>query len=390
MREEVNALVDLSRFCLYVDRRQSLPFAEQALAKSLAIDDSAFSALVQGNVANLKLMLRGWDRENAELSEQASGLITESQDLSMRLRRCSMEMVLEFLRANYPACCDATAKGKELARLVGDVYLFVLYETVEAFAQIYLGEWGRAQRNVVSALTISERNANPQAVSLCHLAIGWLYCEAEEYGTAARRAEDALGPMIEANPFTFFVGRNLLARAYVRMGNLPAAQQHLDAMERRMEVDHVPMESLVIPQYLLTCCDYWIAIGDLDRAHSSASRFYEVTSAAPNWPFLALCHEVLARIAMLKHEIQAARDHLSAAISIVRHARLPQAAWRVYREAAAFYESRGHAKKAARWQDRSRQVVASLEESLDPGDPLRSAFFFNAGRDTGTEITGRT
>lgn len=389
VREEVNALVDLSRFCLYVDRRQSLPVAEQALVKSRAIDDAAFSALVEGNVANLKLMLCGWDPENASLAEQASALITREQDLSMRLRRCSMEMVLEFLRANYPACCDATTRGKELARVVGDVYLFVLYESVEAFAQIYLGEWGRAQRNVVSALAIAERNANPQAVALCRLTIGWLYSEAEEYGSAARCAEDALGPMIEANPFTFFVGRNLLARAYVRMGDLAGARQHLDAMERRMEVDRLPMESLVIPQYLLTCCDYWIALGDLDRAQSSASQFQEVTRAAPDRPFLALCHEVMARIAMLKQDAQLAGRHLSTAISIVHHARLPHASWRVYRTASVLYASLGHAQRAAKWRVRSWQVIASLAETLDPGDPLRSASFFDAGQNTAPDIAGR-
>jgi DNA-binding winged helix-turn-helix (wHTH) protein/tetratricopeptide (TPR) repeat protein len=389
LREEVNALVDLSRFCLYVDRRQSLPFAEQALAKSHAIDDAAFGALVQGNVANLKLMLRGWDRENAELSEQASGLITGAQDLSMRLRRCSMEMVLEFLRSNYPACCDATTRGKELARMVGDVYLFVLYEVVETFALIYQGEWGRAHGSIVAALAIAERNANPQAVALCNLAIGWLYSEAEEYGSAARRGEEALGPMIEANPFTFFVGRNLLARAHVRMGNLPVARQHLDAMERRMEIDRVPMESLVVPHYLLTCCDYWIAVGDLERAQSSASRFHEVTSAAPDRPFLALCHELMARIAMLSKDTRAARDHLAAAISIVRHARLPQAAWRVYRSAAVLCEDHGDEQGAVRWKARSIRVIASLAESLNPGDALRSASFFELVQDAGAEITKR-
>ncbi|WGR69718.1 MULTISPECIES: AAA family ATPase [unclassified Bradyrhizobium] len=390
VREEVNALVDLSRFCLYVDRRQSLPFAEQALAKSRAIDDAAFGALVQGNFANLKLMLRGWDRENAELSERASRLITDSQDLSMRLRRCSMEMVLEFLRSNYPACCEATTRGKELARLLGDVYLFALYESVEAFAQIYLGEWGRMQRSVAATLTISERNANPQAIALCQLTIGWLHSEAEEYGSAARRGEEALGPMIEANPFTFFVGRNLLARAHVRMRNLAVARQHLDALERRMEVDHVPMESLVIPQYLLTCCDYWIAIGDLDRAQSWASQLHAVTSAAPDRPFLVLSHDAMARIALLKHDTQTARDHLSAAISIVRRGRLPNAAWRAYRTSAVLYESLGHAQKAAKWQDRAGRVIASLAQSLDPGDPLLSAALFDASRDVGTKTTGRT
>ena len=309
-REEVSGLVDLSRFCLYVDRRQCLPFAEQAFAKSRTIDDPAFRALVQGNLANLNLMVAGWQTENADFCRQAIKLIAESQDLSMRLRRCSMEMVLEFLSSNYPASCDATRRGKELARMVGDVYLFVLYNTVEAFALLYSGEWGKVQESVASALAISERNVNPQASALCRLTIGWLHAEAHEFESAARHAEEVLNPMIEANPFSFFVGRNLLVRTYIGLRNLPLARQHLDAMERRVEVDGVPMESLVVPQYLLNRFDYWFEVGDLNQAQEAATRLHEVTATAPDRPFVALSHNAMAKVAMATKNSQAARSHL--------------------------------------------------------------------------------
>lgn len=164
VREEVNALVDLSRFCLYIDRRRCLPFAEQALAKSRASDDAAFAALVRGNVANLKLMLRGWSREDAEFSAQASALISDAQDLSMRPRRCSMEMVLEFLRSNYPACIDATSRGKQLARVLGDVYLFVLYESVEAFAS---STWANGGAAAERSLCARHRGAERESAGAC-------------------------------------------------------------------------------------------------------------------------------------------------------------------------------------------------------------------------------
>jgi DNA-binding winged helix-turn-helix (wHTH) protein/tetratricopeptide (TPR) repeat protein len=380
LREEVNGLVDLSRFCLYVDRRQCLPFAEQAFAKSRAIDDPAFRALVQGNLANLNLMVAGWRTEDADFCRQAVKLITESQDLSMRLRRCSMEMVLEFLSSNYSASCDATRRGKELARMVGDVYLFVLYNTVEAFALLYSGEWGKVQESVASALAISERNVNPQASALCRLTIGWLHAEAQEFESAARHAEEVLNPMIEANPFSFFVGRNLLVRTCIGLRNLPLARQHLDAMERRVEVDGVPMESLVVPQYLLNRFEYWFEVGDLDQAQEAATRLHEVTAAAPDRPFVALSHNVMAKVAMATKNSQAARSHIFKAVAIVRDGNLPIAAWRVYAMAAYFHESFGDARRAVKWRRRSDEVVRSLANSLEPGDPLRSiAFFARAG-----------
>ena len=88
---------------------------------------------------------------------------------------------------------------------------------------------------------------NAQASALCRLTIGWLHAEAQDFESAVRCAEETLNPAVEANPFNFFVGRSLLVRAYVGLRNLPLARKHLDAIERRIEIDGVAMESLVIP-----------------------------------------------------------------------------------------------------------------------------------------------
>ena len=117
---------------------------------------------------------------------EAARLIAKSQDFSARMRRCSMEMVLEFLSSNYTACCNATGRGMALTRMVGDVYLFVIYITVEAFARLYLGEWGHVREMAASALAISERNVNVQASVLCRLTIAWLHVEAQEFENGAK------------------------------------------------------------------------------------------------------------------------------------------------------------------------------------------------------------
>jgi DNA-binding winged helix-turn-helix (wHTH) protein/tetratricopeptide (TPR) repeat protein len=388
LRAEVNGLVDLSRFCLYVDRRQCLGLAEQALAKSRAIDDAAFGALVQGNVANLNLMLKGWRAEDAEFCRQAVKVIAGSQDLSMLMRRCSIEMVLEFLRSDYPACCAATRRGRELARVIGDVYLFVLYNTIEAFALLYLGEWGEVQQSVAAALAITVRNLNAQAGTLCRLTIGWLHAESQDFERAAKCGEEMLNATVEANPFNFFIGRSLLAKAYIGLHNLPLARMHLDAIDRRIETDGVPMESLIIPQYFLNRCEYWLEAGDLGLARQAAARLHEVTVVAPDRPFLALSHSLMAKVAMAAGNPQEARAQLSRAISIVRNAQLPLAAWRVYATAADFYDSVGEVEKAIKCRCRSDQAVGSLANSLEQSDPLRSAMFFV--RATRTKAAGKS
>jgi hypothetical protein len=74
---------------------------------------------------------------------------------------------------------------------------------------------------------------------------------------------------------------------------------------------------------------------------------------------------------------ETAASQLLEAISIVRRARLPLAAWRVYATAADLYESLSDEARAVKWRRRSQQIIRSLKNSLKPGDPLRSAAFFS-------------
>jgi ATP/maltotriose-dependent transcriptional regulator MalT len=241
----------------------------------------------------------------------------------------------------------------------------------------YLGEWSKVQESVASTLAIAERNVNPQASALCRVTLGFLYAEVQEFESAAGHVEDAHNPMIEANPFSFFLVRTLLAKAYIGLGDLPLARQHLDAIERRTEADGVPLDSLIVPQHLMNRCAYWLAVGDLDQAQTTASRLHEVTMSAPDRPFLALSLSTKAKIAVLTGNPQAARPQLFEAISIVRHARLPLAARHVYATLADLYENLGDAARAFKWRCRSQQIVESLANSLQPGDPLRSVAFFS-------------
>jgi hypothetical protein len=46
-------------------------------------------------------MLRPWREVDARISRRAIEMIDDAQDLSARARRCSMEMTLALLSANY-------------------------------------------------------------------------------------------------------------------------------------------------------------------------------------------------------------------------------------------------------------------------------------------------
>jgi DNA-binding winged helix-turn-helix (wHTH) protein len=387
IREEISALVNLSRFQLYVDRRQCLEVASRAVLRSRATEDPALRALAEGNLANLHLMLQPWRDEDANASRLAIGMIDDSQDLSARARRYSMEMTLAFLSSNYEACCEATLRGRELARMIGDVYLYVIYNFVESIALIYAGKWGRVRDLAGSALTISERNFNAQASALCRLTIAWLHVEAQDFRQGLREAERALNPGVESNPFSYFIGRIVLAKAYLGMREFAPAQEQIAAMARRMENEGVAMETAIVPHFVLVKCSCFLGAGDLENASREAERLYALATAAPDRQFVAFALEAMARIADVRGEHATAASHLAKATRLVRKGQFPLPARLIYATAANLLERRGREVGARVLRMRREGVIRSLANSLASDDVLRGALMSagaadaNAGRD---------
>ncbi len=372
LRLEVNGLLDLSRFSLYADRRQCLEYAARAVARSQALDDNVFKTLVLGSNAILNLTLKGWRDEDAEFCRQTLKLIPKAQDPTILMRCRGIQCSFDFMTSNYLDCCVAATHGKELAQSIGDVYLFVLFNNIEVFAFMYLGEWRKLQQIVDAALAMTERNANPQATGLCHLEMAWLHAEALDFDGARQRCEETL-ERVEADAFSFFIGRNLLAKAYLGLHDYPKALAQHNKIIHRIEVDDFKMDFTLYPHFYHGLCEYWLALGDLARARECATRLYEITAPPPERTYLALAHRLLAKIAMAERDLEEAKVQVSYAVSILDHAELPLAAWRVYLTASELYESLGETGKAAEFYRRSEMVIQILAANFSEDDPLQSS-----------------
>ncbi|MCI0598354.1 MAG: AAA family ATPase [Beijerinckiaceae bacterium] len=373
LRQEIYGLLDLSRFCLYTDRRKCLTFAKQAVAKCRDADDDVLRALVQGNCSNLILMLKGWSDADAEVCREAAKTMADSRDPRILLRRSSLDVVRHYYSSNYPGSCAAGNDGKQLAQTIGDEYYYVLLNTMVAFSYLHLGEWRELQQCVSTALAMTERNANIQGSALGRLTIGWLHAEALDFAGARTCYEDPPDPAVEANPFSFFIGRNLLAKANVGLRDYPAAFAQFNAIQRRIEADGIGMDYSIYPHFHSNFCQYWLETGDLNRAREEAMRLYEISALPPERTYLALAHRLLAKIAMAEGKLEDARDHLLRAVAIVEKAKLPLAAWRVYATSACLYERGGEVAQAAESWRLSRQIIDSLSETFDHDDPLRAS-----------------
>src|SRR5260370_28647723 len=137
--QEVSGLLTVSRLCLHADRSVCIQATEDVLARSQALEDDTFKALVQGSSASVNLYLKGWREPDAKLCMKAIELTAGAQDHGTLIRRYGIEGILDCWRSRYQECRRSGTQGKRLAREAGGGYVFVLFNVLEATALPYLG-----------------------------------------------------------------------------------------------------------------------------------------------------------------------------------------------------------------------------------------------------------
>jgi class 3 adenylate cyclase/predicted ATPase len=373
LRAEVNGLLAVSRFCLHADRRLCLQASEEAAAKAQAIEDEVFRALVQGSSASINLYLKGWRDEDAELCLKAMQVTANAKDHATLIRRDGIEGILECFRSRYQECRVSATHGKKLAREVGDIYIFVLFNVMESTALLHLGEWRQLQQETVEALALAEKNANRPARVLCRLTLAWLHVEAMDFLGARDLCEDVDQTILEENPFAFFFHRAVLAKAFVGMGDLARAAPQFEDVQRRVEADGTGLDFTIYTQFYHCFGECCLLTGDIAQARTRAIQLRDYAAPAPDRNHLALAYGLLARIAFAAGDAEDARVQLAAALATLDNKDLPLAAWRIYLAAADIYAGLGETDKASQYRGLFENVLGTLAQNFAADDPLRAS-----------------
>ena len=373
IRYEVNGLLAVSRFCLHADRRLCLQASEEALAKSHALEDDVFKALVQGSSASINLYLKGWREDDAALCQKAMNLTAGAQDHGTLIRRLGIEGILECSRSRYQECRVSATHGKRLAQEAGDIYVFVLFNVMESTALLHLGEWRQLQRETATAFALAEKNANQPASALCRLTLAWLHVEAMDFHGARERCEEVDATMLDENPFAYFFHRAVLAKAFVGLNDPRSALKQFDDVQRRVDADGTGLDFTIYTQLYHSFAECCLLLGDVAQARIRAVQLLEYAAPAPDRNHLALAYALLARIALASGDLEEARAQLGRALEILDDADLPLAAWRVFLTAAEMCERFGEPGKASDYRHRFENVMRTLAQNFGPEDRLRAS-----------------
>lgn len=368
-REEVSGLLAVSRFCMHADRRLSLAASEAAFDKSQTLSEPAQRTLVQGTCASNNLYLKGWSDADAALCEQAICAAAAARDFGTLIRRLGIEGIVNCWRSNYEACVANGTNGKKIAREVGDVYVYVLFNILESTALLHLGEWRRLIAETRPALAMAEKNANRPAKALCQLTLAWLSVEAMDFEGAVALCE--IGEDIAAeNTFAYFFQRAVLAKAFVGLGDVGRAAQEFAEIEKRVAADGMHIDFTIYTQLYHCYGEYCLLIGDIAQARQRFQQLHDYVATAPDRNHLAIAYALAARICLASGDTAGARANIGLALETIGNADFPLAAWRVHRAAAAVFQNCGEPEKAQEYQARYQGVLLKLTANFEPTDRL--------------------
>jgi tetratricopeptide (TPR) repeat protein len=384
LHAEVNGLLAVSRFALHADRRTCLSAAARVLERSETIEDENFRALVRGTSASTSLYLNGWNETDAALCRQALELTAGARDHATLIRRHGIEGLFKCATSDYVAARNAATLGKRMTRALGDVFVFVLFNVLEATALLHLGEWRALRRETAEALALAERNVNEPAAVLCRLTLAWLYVEAHDFLGSIRLCEGISDGLLRDTPFTFYFQRAVLAKAYHGMRDLAGTWASANDILRDLRDSDDGLDFTIYTQFHYCLSDHYIQVGDLAKAREHAMILHAYTVKAPDRNHLALAYRLLARIAMIGGGHAEATAYLEQAVDMLSDGPLPLAAWRVHLLAVELHRDTGAEDRAIYHWRRYAETIHKLAGSFDEGDTLRvsllSALTFNKTR----------
>jgi DNA-binding winged helix-turn-helix (wHTH) protein len=376
-RTEVNGLLAISRVALHSDRRACLEAAARLLDRSDQIEDEKFRALARGISASTNLYLNGWIEADAALCRDALDRTEGATDHATVIRRLGIEGLFRCATSDYAAARDAGSAGKRMTRALGDVFVFVLFNVLEATALLHLGEWRALRLATEEALGMAEKNANEPAAVLCRLTLAWLHVEALDFDGGRRMCEAIPQASLNDTPFTFYFQRSVLTKAYHGLGDVARTQRFAEDILRYLSTHDGGLDFTIHTQFHYCLADHFLDVGDLARASEHAMLLHDYTARAPDRCHLALAHQVLARIAWTRGDQALAISNVEQAVQTIGERTLPLAAWRVHRLAAEFYRDTGDAERARAHSERYHGVISGLASNFAPGDPLHASLMSN-------------
>jgi DNA-binding winged helix-turn-helix (wHTH) protein/tetratricopeptide (TPR) repeat protein len=379
---EVQALVDLAYPLAWSSSERSIEVIDRALRLSDTLPDPLGRARTRARCMVRRIMVRGWDADDAEESQRALAEVRRlgsKEDVAWHLIDGGF---VELNSSHYrQARRDAVDSVTLLRGLhdenipLGYIAAHRLREYIVPWSLTLLGEWGAARREFDASIALADRNADLFGSGVLRLVRCWLQLFAMDFA-GARSVCDSIqaAPQPPGRMFGSHLCLTLSGAAEAGLGNHEGALERLLAARGEMD-RHVALldwYSRFWQRWALT--NLWLSTGDVARAREEADLFVANACATAERTWQALAWDVHARIALASGDLRGGQDSIGRALEAIESFEAPVAAWQAHATAADIARARGDEPTATHHLEESRGTLIGLAASLEPDENLRRTF----------------
>src|SRR5262245_747639 len=375
--EEARALLALSGALSWIDRDRSLTAVEQALALAPSLSDEVLRAHVRGYGGCQRILLRGWQDEDAEACRRAIDAVRRGGERRLLSLHVGRYAHLHSFQANYRGACRTAEEGLRLALEVSDAYHYMTCQFHRGWALLHLGEWRELRDVLRDGLQMAERNGHRLWARGFRFQKAWLLTHVGNFTNARELCEQERPPSEEVQ-LDQLLGAIVLGFAQLGLKRYAAAFRAFQEVTAQSTL----MRSILQMPLRLGLGQYWLAQRHLDHAREQLEELCRLGAMSGEWTYLGLGHLGLAEIALAQGAMPAAERELSEALQAVNGCEVPLAEWRVCATAARIELARGRRTNADAYWTRSAAILDRLAVSLKDEADLHRSFLAQAAVQT--------
>jgi DNA-binding winged helix-turn-helix (wHTH) protein len=379
---EVRALVEMAYPLAWSSSERSIEAINQALRLGERQQDPLMRARTRARCMVRRILVRGWDAENAEACRAA---LADIRRLGTR-EEIAWERIdsgwVELTSAHYRKAYRDTVESLAVLKEAGDEHSHLNYpaahrlrEYIGSWSLMLLGEWGAALRELDAAIALAERNADRNGGRTLLLVRCLAQVLALDFA-GARAGCASVSPSPDRSSATFprHFCLTLEGAAAAALGDHESALERL--LTVREEMDRQPQ---LLDWYwgLLqrwALAGLYLSRGELERARKEAELLVANASATAERTWQALAWDVNARIALAGDDARQVRHLIERGLAALEGVEAPVAAWQVHATAAEVFQALGETGRAHSHRMSSRDTVLRLAASFDTYEASRRTF----------------
>lgn len=348
-----------------------------ASMEGIALAERATDPLLQAHAcshtAHWQVQQHGCRVEDVRMAEAVAAAAVAAGDRELVAQASAQLAGFLCARAEYRAAARTAHEGVEIAREMGNPYVYLWAHLVEVAALQDLGQWGTALAKIEEGLRIGVEVGHGHLSSLLRSQVASLRIHACDFTGAAAIARSELrrkALTAEARRRAVFE----LGFACLGLGEHDEALAAFRAPQivRRGNVSALPWAEQVRLHHGLA--HVWLGRGELAKARDEAEALHGLATTADEPVARTVAAQALAEIALLEGRRDQADSALEDALAAVAGCEAPVVEWRLAATAARVHRRHRRRADAEASRRRSAALVMQLADSLPRDHDLRRAF----------------